>query len=1582
MKSIKYKHRKILSFILIFTILLSIFPVNVFADEHNHEITSESEKTVDSLITFSYDADGNLISDDNSQEQSNQCNCGSDIHNEDCPLYEEPSDDIYSIEDDTELVCLCPDGVHIEGCYLYEEPIIDECTCGQEIHDASCALYEEAIIDDKVCTCDSDSDVHATDCALYNGCGCGSEMHNEDCPFYEKIIVPEDPVCDCEGEHSEDCEFYEESQITFEILMEIETLDELYNALYNRYEIIENFEDDEIEALLTRVGELYDLIIEPTEEETEKYYYLCNIINSYIIVICDECGEEDGAHLEDCSLWVCDECGQKEHTEDCSKYVKIDVICDECNEKNGIHLDTCSKYIKLCEECGNPLNSHKEDCSLWVCDECLSHEHLDTCSKYIVICSECSGENNVHAEECSLYICEECGENKHLESCSKYIKPELSPMEKCEECQGENGVHLETCTQYICDECGENKHTEDCSKYVDNRPLIEKLLDSDLINIYEILTDMETQEEVYLLEEEEIASLIEYVVFISDDEDLEIEILEILYTLPNAPEKAKTLEDGLIYFDLSYGNIIFTDTSYIGYDGEGNELSGEHNAANIYYIEQSGSGSTSNTISIGSKSTPVYENFEIHLCGVNIDAPHVVGNHAAAVYVNTDAGEVFIVLEDGSDNILKAYGKIFSNGKGSTWLTESQRFGHAAIEKEVDTEGTLVITCEEGLDAYRADNTDGHDCYYGDSCGTLSAYSIGEGLFKNSNTRTSAAAAIGSAAEISDVSDKRTKLSGAPTMGTLYNLVIAGGNITAVGAKGNTNSSTYLGGSPGIGVGAGFQQYSIGYALDSLTITGGNIDSVSGDGSAAKIGGGYHAGYVTINIYGGRINATRNNTPSTDLIRGPGIGGGGGGATSNATAGATVNIYGGHITASSVFGAGIGSGGGGTDGIAQAATVNIYDGEIYASTTKGSGNGAGAAIGTGGSTGTGKGGKATVNIYGGYIVASSELGADIGGGGTNSASTTGVGGEGIINISGGEIVAMTGGIGGGNANAGKGGNATLTITGGIINASSVSGGNSKTNNGGNAIVEIEDGIINTGFIGGGDTSSETAYIGSAQVDIHGGEIYGQIIMDSTDLASGSECYFKMDGGTIDMTAPNNGYTFTAAQDNGSVVYIVGGAGSTEAIAQISGGTIKNGSAYDGGAIYIAGGGSMLMSGGTISNFDAINNGGAIYIDGGNFTMTGGLIEDCSAIDGGAIYVVGGNIDMYNGVIDDNFAANNGGAIYATSNTTDILVNIFDGEIINNKAENHAGAIGASVSGDLTVTINIGKEECLGVNPHIHDDEDCPVIANNEADIYGGAFCLHGNHNRLFVNIYCGYIDDNIALRYPGSNTINQEGGKFTIYGGQIDPGVMVGGGIFEDNRTESTTIKVRFWGNYDGAPTEPVIIEATLGITLNFPANTYVNGSHELSGWTNVPNGQAGWVPVGGQYAVYQDEDEYLDYYAVWDAVVSYIVYIPESCDIGDNGIGEVYLSAITSYFKKDSNLQVFINDDFTLVNVENSSDILYYEVRTTEPGVNGVLKNNDLVASWQYNNLIDKILTLMVVDSFTSGNYNGTITFNVVYSE
>ncbi len=965
--------------------------------------------------------------------------------------------------------------------------------------------------------------------------------------------------------------------------------------------------------------------------------------------------------------------------------------------------------------------------------------------------------------------------------------------------------------------------------------------------------------------------------------------------------------DNYIYFDLSYGDISFTDEAYSGYDSNGNIISDSHISSNKYCISQSNT-VTNYTVSIGTASVATTTDFEIHFNGVNIDAPKTVSNHKPAVYVNTNSGNVYLIANDNTTNIFKSYGKIFTNGNKSALLDESERFGHAAIEKEVDTKGTLVVTCESGFSNYKKNNTTGHDCSNSGACGIVNAYSFGESFFNTSgSTRTGAAAAIGSKAETSATADKRTSLTNAPTMGTLYNLVIAGGVITAEGSVGNANSSSMLGGSPGIGVGAGFQQYSIGYALDKLIITGGHINSIAGDGSSACIGGGYHAGYVTIDIYGGTIIATSQLTNNKDPKRGPGIGGGGGGSTSNATAGATVNIYDGNITAYSEFGAAIGSGAGGTNGLAQAATVNIYGGHINAETKKGKGDGAGAAIGTGGSLGTGRGGKATINISGGTIYASSELGADIGGGGTNSTNKSGVGGNGIVNISGGYIVAMTGGIGGGNANAGNGGDAELTISGGTIYASKINGGNSKSNNGGKAIITINDGIINSGSIGGGITNSETAKIGSAQVNIKGGNVHGQIIMDSTNLEDGDLCYFNMTGGTIDMNLTNSEYEYTFSKEDGAVVYIVGESTSGQDIATMSGGIIKNGIANNGGAIYIAGGGSMTMTGGRIEDCSARNNGGAIYIDGGNFELSGnGVIENCKSINGGtiyisegnvtlnggtiansnatnggSIYVDGGNIDIKNGNITNSKAVNGGGVyisngninmtggnisnnqaeeygggVYAYSDTTDLSISITSGSIIGNIAGINGGGIGINMASGLKGIVTLGLEECEGRdNTHSH-----PIIKDNTSNKYGGGFWLNGDN--LTMNMYCGSIYENIAILEAGSSNIYQTGGNATVYGGEVVGGVIVVGGEYvylpEEQMPEMTIV---YDSNNPDNQTQTVAY-VTKGVEVYLPKNVFTKSGYVLYGWSTEPDPATDDnVLISGMPYVIDNE---ITLYAIW----------------------------------------------------------------------------------------------------------------------
>lgn len=136
--------------------------------------------------------------------------------------------------------------------------------------------------------------------------------------------------------------------------------------------------------------------------------------------------------------------------------------------------------VKLCPECGSPVNSHKKYCSMFnrkysPCEECgAKHMHFTTCSLFIkrvvtedtkekqrqialardkdynnrisetlkkkwvsgememLTCTECGGRSSNHKKGCSSYkVCEECRGGSHLKTCSKYIPPKEFFCELC-----------------------------------------------------------------------------------------------------------------------------------------------------------------------------------------------------------------------------------------------------------------------------------------------------------------------------------------------------------------------------------------------------------------------------------------------------------------------------------------------------------------------------------------------------------------------------------------------------------------------------------------------------------------------------------------------------------------------------------------------------------------------------------------------------------------------------------------------------------------------------------------------------------------------------------------------------------------------------------------------------------------------------------------------------------------------------------------------------------------------------------------------------------------------------------------------
>ena len=256
-------------------------------------------------------------------------------------------------------------------------------------------------------------------------------------------------------------------------------------------------------------------------------------------------------------------------------------------------------------------------------------------------------------------------------------------------------------------------------------------------------------------------------------------------------------------------------------------------------------------------------------------------------------------------------------------------------------------------------------------------------------------------------------------------------------------------------------------------------------------------------------------------------------------------------------------------------------------------------------------------------------------------------------------------------------------------------------------------------------------------------------------------------------------------------------------------------------------------------------------------------------------------------------------------------------------------------------------------------------------------------NNKYRNVYCGEVLGNIAIRNPGSNSINQGGGSVTIWGGQIDPGIMVGGGVYTDNRLQASQIILRFWSNFDGGPAEAILVDVTVGVGMTFPLDIYTWDGHELSGWATQPDASGMYIPAQGEYAIPYNPSGYLDFYAVWDATTSYIVYIPDTLDIGAYGSGEMIISADINYFTKISTLNIYVNSDFVLTNpISNHS--INYQLTSSEFGNYYFLTNNDIAATFQYNNTLDKIITatLLFDNKRYSGDYYGLITFTVDYDE
>ena len=476
-------------------------------------------------------------------------------------------------------------------------------------------------------------------------------------------------------------------------------------------------------------------------------------------------------------------------------------------------------------------------------------------------------------------------------------------------------------------------------------------------------------------------------------------------------------------------------------------------------------------------------------------------------------------------------------------------------------------------------------------------------------------------------------------------------------------------------------------------------------------------------------------------------------------------INGGIITAvSNSTGSAIG-GGIGRHSQGGNAYVTINNGIIYAYNTGQSypeGYVPGVAIGGGSSSENSGNADTKIQIKGGTVYAQSEGGVAIGGG--NSATKNG--GQATIIISGDANV---------TANSTSGSYILDGVEYEIPSGSGIGGGTGGIKgNGGDATVTINGGMVVSGTIGGGETKNSSGTVGSATVKINGGTVNGRVLMHrgtfemNDGILTGGKATH---GGCVEMdsgTATVNGGDIKncEALEDGGAIYIRGGE------FYVNGGTITNNKSVNGAGIYLSTG-TVVLTDGIIKENNATNNGGALYVGGGTFTVKGGNIEQNKSNNGGGVYLGNGTIEMTAGTVEYNESTNYGGGFYVEGG------NFYakGGNIEHNKSNNGGGVYLGAGTVEMTAGL-VGYNESTnhGGGFYVANDAsftmDGGKITNNKS-LQGNGGGIHISNGN--ISILSGIVDYNTAIDGGGIYISN---GNISIVSGNIDNNQATNGGGF------------------------------------------------------------------------------------------------------------------------------------------------------------------------------------------------------------
>ena len=276
-------------------------------------------------------------------------------------------------------------------------------------------------------------------------------------------------------------------------------------------------------------------------------------------------------------------------------------------------------------------------------------------------------------------------------------------------------------------------------------------------------------------------------------------------------------------------------------------------------------------------------------------------------------------------------------------------------------------------------------------------------------------------------------------------------------------------------------------------------------------------------------------------------------------------------------------------------------------------------------------------------------------------------------------------------------------------------------------------------------------------------------------------------------------------ENGGAVYITSG----KAVINGNFTNFTHNTAVNGGALYIHSG--LLTLNATFEN-NAANDGGALYIAGGTSVIgnTSALFSTNSAVHGGAFYVSGGNTEI-SGTVNNNSSTTGGGALFMTGGTVSIT-----GEFTNNNSVNggafyqEAGAIninGGTISNN-TATTNGGMLQTTGGNVNIIGG----TISNNTAtNGNGGAISKTGPGDISFTG---GTISNNTATKGNGG-AIYQSSGTITLSGTITGNQAIDGSAVFVQDGV----------ANFKAAAVTDNIASNGGGVGVGLSARLYLSGN-------------------------------------------------------------------------------------------------------------------------------------------------------------